>query len=331
MCWGNFCYIPGPKKWDENARAYMLGWLPTVGFFIGAIWAAIYTGLITIQMPFMAVCVIALWLPFILSGFIHVDGYMDVNDALMSRGSLEKKRAILKDSRCGTFAIVSLIFLLIIEFGFLSSAISYGIDIVNLVLITVISRSVSGLAVLNFTPMETSQYSAMKGVKKENKDSAEQGEASLGGGDCGAQLYEDCSEAAAADGEQSGGGDGERCSEDCGDSGGEQHGENCGETADGNAGYNGGEACSEQLKNGEAASTGSANILLLVQLIIYLVLVGLFCTYYLATALVFVSTVLGAIIPILLAKRQLKGMNGDIAGYGILWGEMIGMMTLVFC
>lgn len=243
MCWGNFCYIPGPKKWDENARAYMLGWLPTVGFFIGAIWAAIYSGLVAVQLPFMAVCVIALWLPFILSGFIHVDGYMDVNDALMSRGSLEKKRAILKDSRCGTFAIVSLIFLLIIEFGFLSSAISYGIDIVNLVLITVISRSAAGLAVLNFTPMETSQYSAMKGID---------------------------------------------------------------------------------------VTTKAANILLIVQLLVYLAITALLCTYYLVTMLVLAATVLGTIIPILLAKRQLQGMNGDIAGYGILWGEMIGMMALMF-
>ena len=271
MCWGNFCYIPGPKKWDENARAYMLGWLPTVGFFIGAIWAAIYSGLVAVQLPFMAVCVIALWLPFILSGFIHVDGYMDVNDALMSRGSLEKKRAILKDSRCGTFAIVSLIFLLIIEFGFLSSAISYGIDIVNLVLITVISRSAAGLAVLNFTPMETSQYSAMKGIEKENSDSVNP-------------------DSAKSDDSKS----------------------------------------KEETKNEKVATTKDANVLLIVQLIIYLVIIGLLCTYYLVTMLVLAATVLGTIIPILLAKRQLQGMNGDIAGYGILWGEMIGMMALMF-
>ena len=36
MAWGNFCYIPGIKKWDEEARSMMLGWLPIIGFVIGA-------------------------------------------------------------------------------------------------------------------------------------------------------------------------------------------------------------------------------------------------------------------------------------------------------
>ena len=39
MCWGTFCYIPGPKKWDEEARPYMLAWLPAVGAVMGALWA----------------------------------------------------------------------------------------------------------------------------------------------------------------------------------------------------------------------------------------------------------------------------------------------------
>lgn len=286
MCWGNFCYIPGLKKWDENARAYMLGWLPTVGFAIGAVWAAVYTGLIAIKMPFMAVCVITLWLPFMLSGFIHVDGYMDVNDALMSRGTLEKKRAILKDSTCGAFAVVSLVFLLFIEFGFLSSAISYGIDTVNLILITVISRSVAGLSVLNFTPMETSQYSAMKGVNTDPEENCESKDLKSE-----AEKSEDDIDLASDFDSQ------------------------------------------ETKENGASAKSGTrgADILLIVQLIFYLVLAALFCTYYLATVFVLIATVLGTIIPILVAKKGLQGMNGDIAGYGIIWGEMVGIMALIFC
>ena len=122
MSWGNFCFIPGPKKWDEEARPYMLGWLPTVGAIMGLIWALCFYILFRVSLPVMAAAAILTWVPFVLSGFIHVDGYMDVNDAVMSRGTLEKKRAILKDSRCGTFAIVSLIFLVLVGFGFTASA-----------------------------------------------------------------------------------------------------------------------------------------------------------------------------------------------------------------
>ena len=97
MCWGNFCYIPGPKKWDEEARPYMLAWLPTVGFIMGLIWGAFGILGTSFMLPYMACAAVLTWIPFVISGFIHVDGYMDVNDALMSRGDLTKKRRIPAD------------------------------------------------------------------------------------------------------------------------------------------------------------------------------------------------------------------------------------------
>ena len=88
MSWGNFCFIPGPKKWDEEARPYMLGWLPTVGAIMGLIWALCFYILFRVSLPVMAAAAILTWVPFVLSGFIHVDGYMDVNDAVMKRRGL---------------------------------------------------------------------------------------------------------------------------------------------------------------------------------------------------------------------------------------------------
>ena len=149
MSWGNFCFIPGPKKWDEEARPYMLGWLPTVGAIMGLIWALCFYILFRVSLPVMAAAAILTWVPFVLSGFIHVDGYMDVNDAVMSRGTLEKKRAILKDSRCGTFAIVSLIFLVLVEFGFMASACEAGtVAYARLVMIMTVPRAFSGLMMM---------------------------------------------------------------------------------------------------------------------------------------------------------------------------------------
>ena len=53
MAWGNFCFIPGLKKWDENARSLMLGWLPLIGVVIGGLWALIYFGLVYASLPYL--------------------------------------------------------------------------------------------------------------------------------------------------------------------------------------------------------------------------------------------------------------------------------------
>jgi cobalamin synthase len=39
---------------------------------------------------------------------------------------------------------------------------------------------------------------------------------------------------------------------------------------------------------------------------------------------------LGTLVSIFMASRELQGMNGDIAGYGILWGELLGIVSLIF-
>lgn len=240
MAWGNFCYIPGVKRWNEESRSIMLGWLPLIGLVIGIIWAGLYLGFCFIKLPFLLTAAVVTWLPFILSGFIHVDGFMDVSDATLSRGEVVKRRRILKDSNVGMFAVVTFVFVVLIEYASISTAISQSFDFFNLIMIAMFSRIVSSLEVLNSNPMETSQY--------KNKPSAKEG-----------------------------------------------------------------------------------NIMNIIFIIVALGLAALFCKYYIATALVIAVTVLGTLIPITIAKKNLGGMNGDIAGYGIVWGELMGIISLVLC
>lgn len=55
-----------------------------------------------------AVCVAAPWL---VTGFMHLDGYMDVCDAVLSRRDLATRQRILKDSHCGAFAVICMVLL----------------------------------------------------------------------------------------------------------------------------------------------------------------------------------------------------------------------------
>ena len=156
MCQSMFCAIPFPGNiWDEKARDKMLLFLPLVGLEMGAIWALagwlcrhfalkpLITGLILAVMPYL------------LSGFIHLDGFMDVTDAVGSCRSLEKRREILKDSHVGAFAVIGCCLLMLSSFTFCAAATA---DCGILVLIPVVSRCCSALAVTVLKPMSTSQY-----------------------------------------------------------------------------------------------------------------------------------------------------------------------------
>lgn len=112
----------------------MLGFLPTIGLVIGLIWAAIYVGLVYLGFPFLVVSFILAFLPFALCGFMHMDGFMDCSDAIMSRRPLEDRQRILKDTHTGAFAVISAIFMILGYFAFVSTAASMGMDFVNIVI-----------------------------------------------------------------------------------------------------------------------------------------------------------------------------------------------------
>ena len=158
MCQSMFCYIPFPcKVWDEDARDLMLPMLPFVGLEMGLIWAAAAWLLRWAGLPPLIVGFVLAILPFLMTGFIHLDGYMDVTDAVRSCRDLEKRRAILKDSHVGSFAVIGMIFLALGQFAVLAS-LPENANVWLLAFIPALSRCGSALAVLILPPMSTSQY-----------------------------------------------------------------------------------------------------------------------------------------------------------------------------
>ena len=110
MAWGMFLAIPCPKKiWSETARRKMLACLPFVGIVVGAVWALCAWLAWYLPHPLgAALCAAAPWL---VTGFLHLDGFMDVCDGILSRRDLETRRRILKDSHCGAFAVICMVLL----------------------------------------------------------------------------------------------------------------------------------------------------------------------------------------------------------------------------
>ena len=84
-------------------RAYLL---PLVGLFTGAPGAGLI--LLGYTMPPGVVATLALGAVLLAAGLHHTDGVLDTGDALMVRGSPERRRAVLKDTRVGTGGIGAL-------------------------------------------------------------------------------------------------------------------------------------------------------------------------------------------------------------------------------
>lgn len=162
MCQSMFCAIPCPwQVWDEKARGKMLLFLPVVGLEIGTIWAGLAWLCGFLKLPALVVGLILCAYPYIVTGFIHLDGFMDVTDAVKSWRDLERRREILKDSHVGSFAVIGIVLLIVAQFAFLASA-PADANILILLFVPAVSRCCSALAVTGLRPMSTSQYADQK-------------------------------------------------------------------------------------------------------------------------------------------------------------------------
>ena len=165
MCQSMFCAIPFPGNiWDEKARDKMLLFLPVVGLEIGAIWAFLAWLCNALDLPVLMRGLALSVCPYLLTGFIHLDGYMDVTDAVKSYRSLERRREILKDSHVGAFAVIGIILLLLAQFAVMASA-AESADFRILIFVPAVSRCCSALAVTALKTMNSSQYADQKKPK----------------------------------------------------------------------------------------------------------------------------------------------------------------------
>lgn len=161
MCFGMFTALPCPyRPWDEDARDMMLVCLPIVGAVLGLLWAALAALATAWLGPTLRAALIAA-LPWLLTGFIHLDGYMDTCDAILSWRPLEQRLRILKDAHTGAFAVVGLGLLMLFSYA-ATSALEW-IDLRALLFIPVVSRCGSAFCVLTLPTLGHSEYARMEG------------------------------------------------------------------------------------------------------------------------------------------------------------------------
>ena len=161
MCFTMFTVLPCPYAlWDDAARPLMTLFLPVVGAFVGALWTLLAFALRWLSVPPLVAGAALCAFPFLITGGIHMDGFLDVTDAVRSWRSPEERRKILKDPHVGSFAVLFAVLLVMAQFALFSSAKETAAPFA-LLLIAAVSRTLAGLCVTALRPMETSEYSGV--------------------------------------------------------------------------------------------------------------------------------------------------------------------------
>ena len=166
-----FTVIPLPRyEWDDEGGKNIMKFYPVIGLIVGLIWYGVFRLLNLLGASIMVTTAITLITPFILTGMLHLDGYMDVCDALLSRRDKEEKLRILKDPHTGAFAVISVVMLFVVNFSGVYTVISNSIkdnainnintSAVGLILIPIISRSLMGYLLLSKDSMKGSSLGA---------------------------------------------------------------------------------------------------------------------------------------------------------------------------
>lgn len=156
-----FTIIPLPHNiWDDEGGKHIMKFYPVVGLIVGFIWYGVYKVLQLLGASTMITAAIIMIVPFILTGMLHLDGFMDVCDALLSRRSKEEKLRILKDSHTGAFAVIALAMLFTVNFAAVYTVVDMKTNLLGLIFIPIISRSLIGYLLLSKEAMKGSSLGA---------------------------------------------------------------------------------------------------------------------------------------------------------------------------
>ena len=151
MAFMTYSRVPMPKiKWDEKSSRYILCFFPLVGLLIGAVLFAVnlLCGVLNFGVIFSSA--VTAVVPLLMTGGIHLDGFLDTVDALSSFAPKEKKLEILKDSNAGAFAVIYGCAWFLCYFSGLTELSGAKSSLIILSAGFVLTRGLSALAVLTF-------------------------------------------------------------------------------------------------------------------------------------------------------------------------------------
>lgn len=122
-----FTRLPLPPAPDSRFDFNHMAWAaPVAGAVVGLFGAVVLAAAYALGLPPVVAAVLAFATAIAAAGGLHEDGLADVADGFGGGASREKKLAIMRDSRIGSFGATALALALIIRVGALAAALGHG-------------------------------------------------------------------------------------------------------------------------------------------------------------------------------------------------------------
>ena len=146
--------IPMPQsEWTDENKSYAMCFFPWIGAVIGLLSYGVFrfskwfdgNGGGNYSLFFVIFLIL---IPVFITGGIHLDGFLDTQDALSSWQTKERRLEILKDSHAGAFAIISCTVYFLMYIGVYSCLSVRSMEVIAYSFM--LSRTLSGLSVVTF-------------------------------------------------------------------------------------------------------------------------------------------------------------------------------------
>lgn len=159
--------IERPFTPSELGRA--VGFFPLVGLLLGLVLVGVNFGLaFLLPASVRLVLILALWV--VLTGVLHLDGFLDACDGLFGGFTPEKRLEIMRDERVGAYALAGGVLLLLLLYMLLLAVESADSFVPALLLAPVLGRWGMSVAMIHYP------YARPTGLGRTMKDEAGRGE-----------------------------------------------------------------------------------------------------------------------------------------------------------
>lgn len=148
--WQFLTIFPGPSIKDEKGRGLgsSLPWFPIIGLILGGILLGI-DQLFDLFLPLFLNSALILVTLVILTGALHLDGFMDTCDGFAVKTSATDRLKVMADSRVGGFGVAGACCLILLKFAAIIS-LPEDLRAVGLLLMPVLARWSVAYAILAF-------------------------------------------------------------------------------------------------------------------------------------------------------------------------------------
>ena len=149
IAFSTYSRIPMPQvEWSDENRKYSMCFFPLIGAVIGLLLLGWLWLCDALKIGMLLKGVVSTIVPLLVTGGIHMDGFMDTSDAIASWQTRERRLEILKDTHTGAFAVIGCTGYLLLSAAVYSEMSVQAAPM--LMGVFMISRSLSALALAFF-------------------------------------------------------------------------------------------------------------------------------------------------------------------------------------